>query len=196
MSSGGRRFISRCWRVGIVIAIGAGILGTARTILAGQPEKRLRTQAEPSIDVLFSPDGGCEARIIAEVGEAKKRIRVQMYIFNSKAIAEAIIAAKKRGVTCEVIADKSEETKVYGRLPVLSRAGVKVLIDGEHETANNKIMLIDDHTIITGSYNYTKAAEEKNAENLLVIKGHPEVFAKYSANFDAHKAHSRPYQRP
>jgi phosphatidylserine/phosphatidylglycerophosphate/cardiolipin synthase-like enzyme len=192
----GRACISACWRLGLLAVAIAILFETTRTISAGPPDKKPREGAEPSIDVLFSPDGGCEARIVAEVGEAKKRIRVQMYIFNSKAIAEAIIAAKKRDVICEIIADKSEEAKVYGRLPSLSRAGVKVLIDAEHEVANNKIMLIDDDTVITGSYNYTKAAEEKNAENLLFIKNHAEVFGKYSANYDSHKAHAKPYQRP
>lgn len=196
MGRRGRVLISTYWRIWLLVAIGAIIFGAARTISAGPPDKKPRESAEQSIDVLFSPDGGCEDRIVAEVGEAGKHVRVQMYIFNSKAIAEAIIAAKKRGVVCEIIADKSEEAKVYGRLPSLSRAGVKVLIDAEHEVANNKIMLIDDDTLITGSYNYTKAAEEKNAENLLIIKNHPEVFGKYSANYDAHKAHAKPYQRP
>ncbi len=183
------------WRVGLLIALGVIIFGTTRTISAGPPNKGGPGEKGASIEALFSPGGGCEARIIAEVAEAEKRIRVQMYIFNSKPIAEAIIEAKRRGVECEVIADKSEETKVYGRLPVLKRAGVKVLIDGQHETANNKIMLIDDHTVITGSYNYTRAAEEKNAENLLIIKNHREVFGKYSANYEFHKSHSSVHKR-
>lgn len=157
---------------------------------AGPPEK------EPSLDVLFSPDGGCQDRIIAEIKKAKKRIRVQMYMFTSKEIADALADAKKHGVDCEIMVDKSQEKMTYGRLPVLNRAGVSLLVDAEHEIANNKIMLIDDDVILTGSYNYTKAAEDKNAENLLIIKGHAEVFARYSANYDAHKAHSRAYERP
>lgn len=196
MSGGGRTiFTSADWRFGLLITLGAIILGSTPATSAGPPNKEPAKEKQTAIEVLFSPDGGCQERIITEVAKAKKRVRVQMYIFNSKPIADAIIAAHKRGVDCEIISDKSEETKVYGRLPVLKRAGVTVLLDGEHEVANNKIMLIDDHTIITGSYNYTKAAEEKNAENLLIIKNCPEVFADYSANYEAHKAHSRAHQR-
>lgn len=48
-------------------------------------------------------------------------------------------------------------------------AGIPTYIDGSHAIAHNKIMIIDKSKIITGSFNFTKAAEEKNAENLLII---------------------------
>jgi phosphatidylserine/phosphatidylglycerophosphate/cardiolipin synthase-like enzyme len=180
------------WKKGL--ALGALAVWTGYSlwnpggVAAGPPGK------QPSLDVLFSPNGGCQDRIVEEIGKAEKRIRVQIYMFTSKEIAEAVIAAKKRGVECEVILDKSQEKMVYGRMHALRRAGVPVLVDAEHETANNKIMLIDERTIITGSYNYTKAAEETNAENILVIKDHAELFSRYAANFEAHRAHSKPYQ--
>lgn len=145
------------------------------------------------VEVFFSPNGGCQDRIVAEIAGAKKRIRVLAYYFTSKPIAEALIKAKKRGVDCEVIADASQEKMVYGRLPVLRRAGVPVFIDAEHAVANNKVILIDDHTIITGSYNFTKAAEEKNAENVLVLKHHREVFDKYAAEYEKHRSHAHRY---
>lgn len=160
---------------------------------AVEPESKKRKKAK--IAAMFSPDGGCSDRIVQEIGRAKETVRVQMYMFTSKPIAQAIIDAQKRGVDCVVIADKSQEKMTYGRLPVLRRGGVKVLIDDKHRTANNKILLIDDRTIITGSFNYTKAAEEQNAENILIIKNHKKLFAKYLANFEAHREHSRAYKR-
>ena len=57
------------------------------------------------------------------------------------------------------------------------------------------MMVIDSATVITGSFNFTKAAEEKNAENLLVIKEAPELVKAYEANIQAHAAHSHPYTR-
>jgi phosphatidylserine/phosphatidylglycerophosphate/cardiolipin synthase-like enzyme len=56
-------------------------------------------------------------------------------------------------------------------------------------------MVIDSTTILTGSFNFTKAAEEKNAENLLVIKDAPELVNAYEANIQAHAAHAHPYRR-
>lgn len=60
----------------------------------------------------------------------------------------------------------------------------------ERAIAHNKVMIIDDRIVITGSFNFTKAAEEKNAENLLIIDS-PALAAKYVANFEAHRKHSK-----
>jgi phosphatidylserine/phosphatidylglycerophosphate/cardiolipin synthase-like enzyme len=73
---------------------------------------------------------------------------------------------------------------------------VPVFIDSEHSVAHNKIMLIDGATIITGSFNFTNAAESRNAENLLIIRDHPKLAAAYAENFRLHLAHSKKYQRP
>ena len=70
--------------------------------------------------------------------------------------------------------------------------GIPTKIDAQHAIAHNKIMVIDDQTIITGSFNFTKAAEEHNAENMLVIHS-PELATKYTANWKAHADHSEPY---
>jgi phosphatidylserine/phosphatidylglycerophosphate/cardiolipin synthase-like enzyme len=143
-----------------------------------------------SIDVYFSPGGGCESRIVEEIGRAEEQINVQIFIFTSKSISDALIKAKKRGVKVQVILDKGQEKQTYGRWPVLRRDGVDVRFDGGHEVANNKVIIIDDHTVITGSYNFTKAAEEKNAENILVIHD-KDVAAKYLENYKKHLEHSK-----
>lgn len=66
--------------------------------------------------------------------------------------------------------DKSHLPERYTNAPFLGKSGIPVKIDPAHAIAHNKIMIIDGETIITGSFNFTKAAEEKNAENLLVIR--------------------------
>jgi phosphatidylserine/phosphatidylglycerophosphate/cardiolipin synthase-like enzyme len=72
-------------------------------------------------------------------------------------------------------------------------AGIPVYIDSAHQIAHNKIMIIDRSTVITGSFNFTKSAEEKNAENLLVIPS-KELAAKYYKNWRRHKEHSTKYE--
>jgi phosphatidylserine/phosphatidylglycerophosphate/cardiolipin synthase-like enzyme len=76
----------------------------------------------------------------------------------------------------------------------LRNSGIATYIDGKHAIAHNKIMIIDRECVITGSFNFTKAAEEKNAENILVIRGNPDLTSKYIGNFDWHLRHSEPYQ--
>lgn len=158
---------------------------------ASGPGDGERDEGRVDVDAVFSPGGECSRRIVQEIESARDRIRVQVYIFTSKSIANALVAAKKRGVKVEVILDKSQEKQTYGVWRLLRRDGVSVLFDGEHATANNKIILIDDHTVITGSFNFTKAAEEKNAENMMIVRGHAEVFEKYRENFERHKKHAK-----
>jgi len=52
------------------------------------------------------------------------------------------------------------------------------------------VMIIDGATIITGSFNFTKAAEESNAENLVILRETPALASKYEANWQAHRSHS------
>jgi len=66
-------------------------------------------------------------------------------------------------------------------------------VDDVHAIAHNKIILIDGETILTGSFNFTKAAEGRNAENLLVLKGFPDLVRQYEENYKLHKAHSGAY---
>jgi phosphatidylserine/phosphatidylglycerophosphate/cardiolipin synthase-like enzyme len=65
-------------------------------------------------------------------------------------------------------------------------------IDAQHEIAHNKVMILDDEIVITGSFNFTHNAEERNAENLLIIHG-KELAARYTANWQEHCKHSVPY---
>lgn len=145
------------------------------------------------IDVMFSPGGDCESRIIDEIGNAEKSLRIQAHYFTSKPIAQAVVKAKKRGVDAVVILDKSQEKMTYGSWRLMKRDGVPVYFDSKHAIANSKIILIDDHTVITGSYNYTKAADEKNAENIVIIRNANEAFEKFEKNFESHLDHSKKY---
>ena len=92
----------------------------------------------------------------------------------------------------EVILDKSQRTDQYSSEDFLANSGMSVKIDSEHAIAHNKVMIIDGETVITGSLNFTKAAEESNAENLLVIhdKALPD---RYTKNWQEHVQHSEVY---
>ena len=64
-------------------------------------------------------------------------------------------------------------------------------VDAAHAIAHNKVMILDDEIVITGSFNFTKAAEERNAENLLIIRS-KELAARFLANWRIHQTHSDP----
>ena len=151
------------------------------------------TNAAPmAAEVYFSPKGGCTAAVVAELQKAKSEVLVQAYSFTSAAIAKALVDAKKRGVGIQVILDKSNLTEKYSSADFVAHADIPTLIDSEHAIAHNKVMVIDGSVVITGSFNFTKAAEEHNAENLLVIRDEG-LAKKYADNWREHAAHSKPY---
>jgi len=149
-------------------------------------------QSLPAIEVFFSPRGGCTEAVVKELAAAKTSVFVQAYSFTSTPIAKALLEAHKRGVKVEVILDKSQRSEKYSEADFLVNVGIPTKIDTKHAIAHNKIIVIDGATVITGSFNFTKNAEENNAENLLVIRS-PDLAAKYTANWKAHADHSDPY---
>jgi phosphatidylserine/phosphatidylglycerophosphate/cardiolipin synthase-like enzyme len=147
------------------------------------------------VTALFSPKGGCVDALVAELKKARKEILVQAYSFTSDPLTFALVDAKKRGVDVEVILDKSNEVERYSDLNIFLDKGLAPLIDSEHAIAHNKIMIIDRKVLVTGSFNFTNQAENQNAENLLIIKGHKEMVQQYRQNFLVHKEHSKPAVR-
>lgn len=142
--------------------------------------------------VLFSPDGGSTEAIITEIQNAKSEILVQAYSFTSAPIAKALLDAYKRGVKVQAILDKRQRTTNYSSATLLANSRIPTFIDDAHAIAHNKVMIIDERTVITGSFNFTKAAEQKNAENLLIIQS-KEMAKIYKDNWKAHREHSKEY---
>jgi phosphatidylserine/phosphatidylglycerophosphate/cardiolipin synthase-like enzyme len=149
--------------------------------------------ANTDAQVYFSPHGGCTDAIVKELGKAKSEILVQAYSFTSKEIAKALIDAHKRGIQTQIILDKSNKSKKYSAGDFTAHMGIPTYIDFRHAIAHNKIIIIDRETVITGSFNFTKAAENNNAENLLIIRS-KELAKEYIENWNEHKNHSEVYQ--
>jgi phosphatidylserine/phosphatidylglycerophosphate/cardiolipin synthase-like enzyme len=146
----------------------------------------------PPIEICFSPHGGCTEAVVSEIDHARTSILVQAYSFTSVPIAKALVDAHHRGVQVHAILDHSQRSEKYTEADFLVHAGIPTLIDAKHAIAHNKVMVIDGQVVLTGSFNFTKAAEESNAENLLIIRDEA-IAAKYTANWQQHAAHSEPY---
>lgn len=140
-------------------------------------------------EVCFTPGQDCAGRVVQEVGKAQKTLLIQAYYFTSAPIAEAVLRAHGRGVRVQVILDKSQRTQKYSSTDFFLNAGIETLIDSKHAIAHNKIMIVDGLTVLTGSFNFTKAAQEKNAENLVILRD-AELAKLYTENFETHRAHS------
>lgn len=144
--------------------------------------------------VYFSPRGGCADAVVEAVGGAKVSVFVAAYGFTNADIAKAIVDAKKRGVRISIILDDSNQTDKYSAATFLQNAGIQPLVDSQHAIFHNKFMVIDGSTLITGSFNFTKAAEESNAENLLVIQD-LKLCGQYLVNWQKHSKHCKRYAR-
>lgn len=153
------------------------------TVPATQPASAI------SPEVFFSPRGGCTDAICNQIAKARKSILVQAYSFTSQPISDALIAAHARGIEVIAILDKSNTTARASAMPQIRDAGIATYIDAKHSIAHNKVILIDDAIVITGSFNFTGAAEKSNAENLLILES-PDVAAVYRENFQVHLEHS------
>lgn len=131
---------------------------------------------------------------MAELNKARSEILVQAYSFTSKPIAKALVDAHKRGVHTEIILDKSNIKDKYSAADFTSHMGIPTYIDySVPGIAHNKIMIIDREVVVTGSFNFSRAAEENNAENLLIIRS-KELAKEYLENWERHKGGSEEYK--
>lgn len=144
--------------------------------------------------VCFTPGGKCTDTIVQEIAAARNSIRVQAYSFTSAVIAKALVAAHRRGVDVKVILDKSQRTAKYSSADFLANAGVPTWIDDCCAIAHNKVIVIDGQTVITGSFNFTKAAQERNAENLLLLRNRA-LADRYTTNWEKHLITSTLYMK-
>jgi len=156
------------------------------------PPVTLPQENPTTLEVCFSPHGECTSAIVKELSKAKDSVLVQAYSFTSDPIAKALLNAFRRGVKVEVILDKRRKTEKSSKVTFFFEAGIPTKIDAAHKDAHNKMMVIDGETVITGSFNFTNAAEKKNAENLLIIHDR-KLAEKYVKNWLEHAQHSDAY---
>jgi phosphatidylserine/phosphatidylglycerophosphate/cardiolipin synthase-like enzyme len=129
--------------------------------------------------------------IVNYIDSARKSIYVQAYNFTSPVIAQALTRAHQRGVIVEVILDRSVPTERNGQLSTLLKAGIPSMVDSSHAIAHNKVMVIDLVVVLSGSFNFTVSAEERNAENMVAITD-VTLASSYVDNWNFHKLHAKP----
>jgi phosphatidylserine/phosphatidylglycerophosphate/cardiolipin synthase-like enzyme len=145
------------------------------------------------LGVFFTPPAGAGKALVHWIDEARHEVLVQAYGFTHNAIAQALLRAHLRGVRVAVLLDqKSSSTNRYV-IDLLQSSHVDLRFDGEHAIAHNKVMVIDQRIVVTGSFNFTNSADTRNAENLLILES-AALAARYQANWQTHWAHaaSRP----
>lgn len=138
---------------------------------------------EANVLPCFTPGQRCDSLIINAIDNAQRTIEVQAYQLTSTPISSALAKANRRGVKVRIILDKSQyRHKGYSAALYFMNQHIPVWIDRKPAIAHNKVIIIDNDIVITGSYNFSKAAQYRNAENILIIKS--DVVARdYKDNF-------------
>jgi phosphatidylserine/phosphatidylglycerophosphate/cardiolipin synthase-like enzyme len=133
--------------------------------------------AEMVVQTCFSPQGRCSAHIIREIEKAQKELLIAVYAFTSDDLARAVVQAKKRGVSIQIVLDREFDAaneKSRGRflagqkVPLKRISGMKSMApEREPGLMHQKFSVIDRKIVFTGSYNWTRSADNSNDENLV-----------------------------
>ncbi len=158
--------------------------GTASSIIS---------DSQSQITVAFSPKQGATDAIVTFIGEAKESIQVAAYSFTSPTIAKALLDAQQRGVDVSVVLDKSNETAQYTAATFLENSRVPLRINHRYKIMHSKYMIIDGTSVETGSFNYTKSAEEGNAENVIIVRNNRDLAQAYHSNWQRLWNEGKPY---
>lgn len=162
--------------------------------IAGDYPAPAEFQRGASYELCFVPDGAsCESLLVDSINRTRHSLLIQAYSFTSKPIAEAVLKAHKRKVDVRVIVDKSQVKEKYTSAMFLRHAGIPVMVDTAPAIAHNKVMIFDQQAVFTGSFNFTRSAQERNAENGILITGDKAITRVYTNNWATRAKVSSPY---
>lgn len=180
----------------VLLCAALAALSLSRDVAAEAPARRFA--ATGSVEVAFTPGDRVDRLIIAAVDAAKQEVIVLAYSFTDRTIARALLRAQQRGVRVRVVADREQaRASPQNVLGDLVAGGVEVRLDGNFQAAHNKVIVLDADspraTTITGSYNFTLAAQRANAENVIVLRDDPAVARAYRDNWSRLYAGATPW---
>jgi phosphatidylserine/phosphatidylglycerophosphate/cardiolipin synthase-like enzyme len=154
--------------------------GTSKTSATPYPRVQIGTA---SVEVYFSPEDGIAKYVVQRLKQAKTSIRFMAFSYTADDNASAMIAQAQAGVVVQGVFEKQNASGSGAKYAKLKSGGVSVLHDGNCYILHNKVIIIDEQTVITGSYNFTGSAEKSNDENLVIIDD-PSIARAYLDEFN------------
>lgn len=146
-------------------------------------------QHNGTIEYAFSPREGAEKLVLKVIGSARSEIRMMTYSLTSSPVVEALIAARRRGVDVAIVSDYKNNVvddrsgKPRAALSALVNAGCRVRTISAYPIHHDKVIVADQETVETGSFNYSDAAANKNSENVMVVWKNPDLARGYLAHW-------------
>lgn len=157
----------------------------AEKVVAEAGNRPTAVQHQGLIEFGFSPDEGAERLILRVIDSARSEIRVMAYAFTSAPVTRALLAARKRGVDVALIVDAKSNTgedrsgKSGSALSALVNAGCRVRTISRYPIHHDKVLVVDNETVETGSFNFSAAAADRNSENVIVVWKNPALAKSY-----------------
>jgi phosphatidylserine/phosphatidylglycerophosphate/cardiolipin synthase-like enzyme len=152
----------------------------------------------PSVEIMggelenyFSPDDGAAEKIIGAISRAEEEIHFMVFSLTLNEIGDALIAPADQGVEISGVVESDLVHNPGSEVERLVQSGVQIRLDGNPRNMHHKVFIIDDRTVITGSYNFSRSAEVQNDENVLIFH-HTEVAEIYLLEFSRVFAAARP----
>ncbi len=150
--------------------------------LMGAPHGRLPVGAT-SVDVLFAPEDRVAARLTDLIRGASSSIDFLAYTFTADGLADAMLERARTGVRVRGVFERDMAESLGSEFPRLLQAGVEVRVDGNWGLMHHKVLVIDEGTVVTGSYNFTRSAEEGNDETVVLLDD-PSIARQYLQEFE------------
>lgn len=138
-------------------------------VVAQTPNPIVRVD-ETLVEVYFSPDDGVADRIFAVLNEAEESIYFMAFSFTTDEFGEIIREQAENGLTVAgVMEEEQVKSNIGTEYDPFKQAELDVFIDGNEGQMHHKTMIVDGQIVITGSYNFSRSAEIRNDENVIII---------------------------
>lgn len=142
------------------------------------------------INAYFSPEDNINRILQKRIKSARRSIHFMVFSFTSDGIGEAIIERYRRGIQVFGILERSGTKSRYSEYIKMRLEGIPVKLDRNRYKMHHKVLIIDEKILITGSYNFSQAANRVNDENILIIYNE-DIAREYLKEF--YRLYGRPY---
>lgn len=121
------------------------------------------------VQYCFSPGGHCDMVLVDLINHATTSIHVLIYSFTLDDVANALIQARDRGVDVKIVMEKDNANGQGSEYQTLKQANMNIRLDSNSALMHDKVAIIDNHIIVTGSFNWTASGTDHNNENMAIL---------------------------
>lgn len=145
--------------------------------------KPKRGGQQEASEAYFSPGTACRSAIIHQLRAARKNIDICVFTISDNIIRDELAAQHKMGKRIRIISDNDKSEDMGSDIEFLRRLGIPVILDNTEVHMHHKFALFDREHLLSGSYNWTRSAAERNYENL-VLSSEEELVHSFQGEFE------------